>query len=227
MVESPDWIERNRDLEQLQRQRRDLLVDRTPLHPEVQVVELQIARAQRELGTIPRQVPGETAPPTDPPTGPPETVAPPDRTQYAQRVETFHARKRQLQAAGENVERLAAQERQASEAALRLPRIEPRLAVAPEVVEGPNPPAHWPLRALLAASAAAAGVGMISHGTSIDPPLRSPADVRASLPIPVVATVVAAAADRSAHGVGRLSKSPHRVPGWGDVRWPWIVAGAW
>jgi hypothetical protein len=231
MADNPDWIERNRELVQLQRQRRDLLVDRTPLHPEVQSIEAQIARAEQELGAIPRQVPVEATPPADPPgepsgaVGGPEAMAAggtPAPEQSAQWVETLHAQRRQLQAAGEKVDRLAAQERQASEAALRLPRIETQSAVVPEAVPGPGRSAIWPVWALLAALATAVGAAMISHGVAIDPPLRSPAEVRANLPIPVVAVFRAEAADRAAQGIGRLSKSPHRVP----LRWLWIVLGA-
>jgi hypothetical protein len=229
MLENPDWIEQNREVEQLKRQRRDLLADRTPLHPEVQVVESQIARAERELATIPRQVAGAAAPAGQIDNPPPPAANPPP-TQVVSLppvVETLHARQRQLQAAGEEVERLAAQERQASEAALRLPQIGTRLAIGPENVAGPNrPAAQWPLGALLAALAAAAGVGMISHGASIDLPLRSAADVKASLPIPVVALVEAAGSDHPTMGAERLPMSLQRLLGPVDVRWPWIVVGA-
>jgi hypothetical protein len=79
---------------------------------------------------------------------------------------------------------------------------------------------------LLAALATAAGVATISHGAAIDPPLRSPAEVKARLPIPVVAILGAEAADRAAQGAGRLSESPHRVLDSAGRRWLWIVLGA-
>ncbi len=196
-LENPEWIERNRQLEQLKRQRRDLLADRTPLHPEVQLVELQIARVEREMESIPRQTPAAKPAPEPqvrslPPLPPEDDRAAEPAVANRRWPRRSAAEQRELQAAGEEVERLAARERQAAEAASRPPRIETELAVAPESGEkreAGSGPARWPLGALLAALAVAASVGMIAHGVTIDPPLRSRADVRASLPIPVVSLV--------------------------------------
>ena len=69
--------------------------------------------------------------------------------------------------------------------------------------------------ALLAAVAAAGGVGLVSHGMSIDPPLRSQADVQSSLPIPLVATIEAAPSERS-------SEAPTPRSAEGSL---WIVLG--
>jgi hypothetical protein len=127
----------------------------------------------------------------------------------------FHARKQRLQAAAADVERLAGREQEAREALLRLPQIEVRRAASPQTTQAPRPSARWPWAALLAALGAAAGVGFISHGVAIDPPLRSPAEVTASLPIPLVATIPADASECPAEGPG----------GQAAERSPWVVLG--
>ena len=230
MVDNPEWIERNRELEGLQRRRSALLADRTPLHPEVQELDLRIARLGRGLEGIPRKVEDRTAPPLSEPE--PETSEPPplhtresaDRDVAAgpgglpgdaEMLRAFHAQRQRLQDAAEEVERLVGQEREATEAVLRLPQIEVRRANGPETATASGSSVRWPWAALLAALGAAAGVGLISHGTAIDPPLRSPAEVKASLPIPLVATISADASDRPAQGPGA----------WTADRSLWIVLG--
>ena len=56
-VDNPDWVALNRQLGDLQQQRVKLLVDRTPIHPEVQQTELRIAEIQRRLAETQRWIP--------------------------------------------------------------------------------------------------------------------------------------------------------------------------
>ena len=230
MVDNPEWIEITGELKGLQRRRSALLEDRMPLHPEVQELDLRIARLGQELEAIPRKVEDKTTPPrsepeletSEPP--PVHTREPADRDVAAgpgglegdaEMLRAFHAQRQRLQDAAEEVERLVGQEREATEAALRLPQIEVRRANGPETTQAPGSAVRWPWAALLAALGAAAGVGLISHGAAIDPPLRSPAEVKASLAIPLVATISADASDRPAQGPGD----------WTADRSPWIVLG--
>ncbi len=230
MVDNPEWVERTGALGGLQRRRSMLLEDRTPLHPEVQELELRIARLGQELEAIPRKVEDRMArPPSEPES---ETSEPPrlhtrepaDRDvaagpggleRDAEMLRAFRAERQRLQDAAEEVERLVGQERDATETVLRLPQIEVRRANGPETAPAARPSVRWPWAAILAALGAAAGVGLISHGASIDPPLRSAAEVKASLAIPLVATIPADASDR-----------PAQWPGdWTADRSLWIVLG--
>lgn len=230
-VDNPDWTSKNRQLEGLRQRRAALLNERTPLHPEVRELDQWIERTEQELWAMPRKVPGQAPvrspkPPTERP-APTRAVieqpsgeaavarGPGDPQRYAETVRMLEARKQNLQAAAGQVERLAAQERRASEAALRLPRIEVRLAERPAAPAAARPTRGWSVTALLAALAVAGGVGLIGHGIGIDPPLGSAAEVKANLPIPVVATIEAGASEPAEDG----------LRSWAADRSVWIVLG--
>ena len=61
MIENPKWLELQRRLAELQRRREKLLVDRTPLHPAVQEIDVRIADAQQQLAAVARQIPNPRA----------------------------------------------------------------------------------------------------------------------------------------------------------------------
>jgi len=230
-VDNPDWISKNRQLEELRQRRVALLNDRTPLHPEVRELDRRIEQAEQEIWAIPRKVPGKAR--VSPPKPPTERAAPTRAVteqppveaaaargpggpqQYAETMRMLEARQQRLQAAAGQVERLAAQEWRASEAALRLPRIEVRPAERPAAPAAARPTKGWSVTALLAALAVAGGVGLIGHGIGIDPPLGSAAEVKANLPIPVVATIECGASEPPENGLWS----------WAADRSVWIVLG--
>ena len=230
IVNNPEWIERTRELDGLRQRRSALLEDRTPLHPEVQDLDLRIAGLVRDLEAIPREVAGRAAPPpSEPeegtsqpiPADPREPVSrdlaagPGGPEAEAEALRLFRVQKERLDAAAERVEQLLSRERAATEAGLRLPQIEVMGANSPHETLSPRPSSRWAWTAILAALGAAAGVGLISHGAAIDTPLRSPAEVKASLPIPLVASIPADASDRPAQQAGA----------WTADRSLWIVLG--
>ena len=73
-VDNPERLDLNRQVEELKRQRSELLAERTPLHPSVRKIDSQIADLQRHLGSMPSEIGehGSDLPPVMP--------APPDQT---------------------------------------------------------------------------------------------------------------------------------------------------
>ena len=57
LVDNPAWLDLQRQLADLQQRRARLLVDRTPIHPEVQQTEIRIADLQRQLEATERLFP--------------------------------------------------------------------------------------------------------------------------------------------------------------------------
>ncbi len=61
MIDNPKWVDLNGRLSKLQRRRESLLIDRTPAHPAVEDVTVQIKDLQRQIATIPRQIASATS----------------------------------------------------------------------------------------------------------------------------------------------------------------------
>lgn len=59
MVANPRWVELDRQLDERQQQREHLLKTRTPLHPLVLDVDVQIDAIRRQMNDVPRQIPGK------------------------------------------------------------------------------------------------------------------------------------------------------------------------
>ena len=198
-VDNPRWVELNQRLAALKRRLAQLLVDRTPLHPEVRDTELRITALEQQLSATPRKIPPNPSglPPTAdqalaaqepaPPAEIPPAQTAPQRAETAQRFRT-------LQQAADRATKAYHQafllERQAWHDHQREPRIELDLA---ELIQAPTSPAPPRLALLLgalaAASAVAAGVGMISAGSIMQPPLTTVEQVRSVLPVPIVGTI--------------------------------------
>lgn len=208
---SEQWAAKNRQLEELQQRREVLLVDRTPLHPEVQQVEWQIAQVQEELAALaarsPEHQPVEQASaPATPPIDPQE---------FAQAVRALRDKTAQLRAAVEEAERLTGHEAQAAEAMLKRPRIEVHLAHQPGLGQPAATSKRRAWAALIAGLAGAVGVGLIAHGLAIDPPLSTARQVERDLAVPVVAAIPA-----QAPGTGSKQGQPEAVRAFF-----WIVSG--
>lgn len=54
--ENVEWLQVRRELDDLRRRRDGLLIDRTPAHPEIRDIDLQIERLTNKLDSIPRHV---------------------------------------------------------------------------------------------------------------------------------------------------------------------------
>lgn len=202
LIDNPEWIELHNQLAELQRQREELLVDRTLAHPEVQENGIQIAALQQQMAATPRRVRGSPAEEPDPTT-------PPDRRPGVQRPLEPERRSgptgregadaetaQQLAVLEEAVGRTARQHEQASEIERRawrqyqhLPQIEVQLAssVGRLTPQAPRMALVW--LALAAGLAAVAGLGMISTAVAMEPTLATLAQAQRVLPVPIVGTI--------------------------------------
>ncbi|MGA2065925.1 MAG: hypothetical protein ABSG86_13205 [Thermoguttaceae bacterium] len=184
-ADNPDWTNLNRQLSELLGRRAELLAARTPLHPVVQDVEARIEATRRRLALVPRYVAGAAPVPatevTGPPRVPPAAVADPAELEGLQRV---------VEGAGRAHNEAVRVERLAWQARLREPAVELELALEP-----PPPPRRWPpgamalLGALATGLTMVVGLGMISAGAGIEPPLVTAAELQAAAGAPVIGTV--------------------------------------
>ena len=215
MTDNPEWLDLDKQRADLERSRARLLLDRTPLHPEVQEVDAQLADLQQQLSRIPRQIPAEPAEPANQagggenalPRGAPVSQAPvpmppspepwveePKPQWHADAAKGFAARSEALKRAEQRAEQLAQKERQAWQRQLATPPIDLGLARRAEVVEPSGRRLRLLLTALIAGVTVAAGAGMLSTGLgSGDLPFATPSEAQAMLPVPVVGVISAGA----------------------------------
>lgn len=208
-ADDPEREVLGRRLVDMQRRRDQLLVDRTPLHPEVQDIEIRIAALAEQLAATGQQIPE---------TRPPETPGVAAEPRQAEAPATFEKLKEAVDRAALASAQASRAEREAWEARLREPRIVVEAARA-----APAPPIRSPagLRLVLAAMASgmavAIGFGMISTGAAMEPVLASVAAVRAALPVPVVGVL-------SEIGPARCQRRRSQG-GQFAARWGMILAG--
>ena len=184
-VENPDWTELNRQLSELLGRRSELLASRTPQHPVVQDVEARIDTARQRLALVSRYMPGAASPPavkmeTAAAAVPSAALADPVELEGLQRA---------VEGAGRAHHEAVRVERLAGQARLREPTIDVELAAEP-----PSP-RRWPFAAMALLGALATGLtmvvglGMISAGSGIEPPLGTARELQAAARAPVVGVV--------------------------------------
>ncbi len=205
-VENPDWVELNRQLGELRQRRTKLLVDRTPIHPEVQKTDLRIEEVQRRLAETERWISARQTPGVSP-----SLAASNQRTATAMQTPTptwdraaaqaqLERLKAAVAAARQSGQQAADVEREAWQARQREPEITLQLAVAqPTSSSRPSArsssPLPLPLRLRLALASMIAGLtttiglGMVATGAAMEPAVRSAAQLRALLAVPVVGVV--------------------------------------
>lgn len=234
LVDNPEWLDLNAQLEKLLNQRERLLVSLMPAHPEVRQVDAQIQRLEALLADVPQQIPDRGGPIMIPPSAETAVVEPPlpDSSQgpspvppeqtpqvippapeppgfsgeeHAQAAHSY----RQLAAAAERAEeehlRWADQERSAWQAMLTPPPITLRLSAPAVSSAGSMSPAAMLVAAVMAALAVALGLGMILMAGSYRETFASVAEAEAILPVPVVGTIPANGASRR---LGEQGRSP-------------------
>jgi len=210
MIANPEWVEENQKLIGLERLRSNLLVDRTPAHPEVRQLESQITDLHERLSTIPRQIAGnQTDPPESRPTEPVET---PTRAtgitavdsdmlrKMAEAADTFRVHKEALDRTGRNHERAALDEQKARQEQLRAPTVDLELAHEADLLEPSGHSRELLLMSLAVGLVMTVGVGMVSAGLADGPAFASVAQARAMLPVPVVGTIPSSAFPRPSAG---------------------------
>ena len=204
--DNPEWIELSERLAALKRRRAELLTDRTPLHPEVQETDLQIAALKRQLAAIPSQVSAKPpdqpaaadqssgaqgpAPPAGDEAGATGVTPVPPAGNRAETARTFQTLKQAADQTTAAYLKACQEERRAWQEHRREPRIELDLAQPSQPRVQPAPPRLALLLAALAAGlTVAAGVVMISAGAAVQFPLTTVEQARNALPVPVVGTI--------------------------------------
>lgn len=226
MIDNPHWVELDHQREELARHRAELLVERTPLHPEVRDVELRIAQLEQRLEGMPRQIPNRQShrpdpsrPPLDGPKTEPPPVDSPSASTYpvlpgptpqeqTEAAQSFLVLKQQADQAQQEYQRLAQVERQAWQRQLQVPNIQVLPAQRCEVSRRSGHSARLILAALASGLALAIGAGMISTGLGGDRPYNTLAEAQAGLPLAIVGAVPAAD-----HAEGSDSTHPRRDGG--------------
>ncbi|MBN2021922.1 MAG: hypothetical protein JW809_03945 [Pirellulales bacterium] len=206
----PDWARLARQLAAVKAHREQLLVDRTPLHPQVRDADVEIADLERRLaelsqGTIPSpsDLGGTLESMTGVPPAAPDPVASqpmpsdvPARGAFARPglpradlITAFLARRDAMDRARDNYERLADAEREAFEAQFHLPRVTVRPADAPAGPLVPRPTPRGLVIALAVGLAGAVGMGMFSAGVAGEQTFATAVEVGDALGVPVLGTV--------------------------------------
>ncbi len=218
-----------RELAELQRTLRQMLLVRTAVHPEVQDLESKINHLKRKLNFLPQRAAAESAA-TSPPqfsrrpaVVQPPSVATPDKDRetdsaqtHAEASQTFWSLLAALERASEQQQRLAAIERDAWQEQIRGPQIQ--IAFAPVLAS--DPAANNRSRPLWAALAAAlaftAGLAMICSGGFQDRPLQTPDEAESATRRPMLGVVrIADLADEP-----ELAQRPSR-----SQSITWVAAG--
>jgi hypothetical protein len=189
MIDNPEWLDLERQLAELQHRRDNLLADRTPLHPAVQDVTVRIEDLQRQMATISRQIPGKLPSPSEGGEKGKDAAG-------RQIVEQDQAKLRELTAAVETARQACKDAEAAEKRALEAQQAGPQYAVVyAQVVEIPPTPDYgWRqlvCTTLVAGVLMAFGVGTVSAGAHVEPPVGSVAQVQAAAKAPVVGTIPA------------------------------------
>jgi hypothetical protein len=179
MVENPQWTEAARRLAELEKKRRELLSERTPMHPSVREIEMRIDDTRRDLSSIPAkiaQAPSGVPRPTLPPVAPGELSA---------SEQAYTVARSQLQQA-ENAARAALVTRSGD----LVIDVEPA-DVPPPVVVPQRLTATLLGAVLLAAATSLIGLGMISFGVSLEPAVSTIAELQSLVTAPILGVVPA------------------------------------
>jgi len=227
--ENPEWTAARKRLEQLLRHRAYLLVDRTPVHPEVLQADTLIAEAERRLASIPSRVP--EAPPAVPQKTPSQTAKPPAAAaqgakkapadtasaspQVAELSQAIQRQRDRMDRVSRDLEQSAALDLDAAQRLVRGDDLHLRPAQHANAIAVRLELGDLLLVGLAAGLMAAAGIGMIWTGAAFDPPLTSRRSVEQCLAVPVVGTI---AVDQAAGSPGSLQVGVRR-------RLPYIVGG--
>ena len=205
-VDNPEWLAGSAVRAELQKKRAQLLAERTPLHPDVQELDLQLREVDRRLSGIPRRIPasaaGKSADQTaampaampmadkvETGSSPPPALAIETSQGHAEAAREFQSRRDAVIRAERALEELALQERQAWQRQLEPPAVEIRPADYADAADTVGESRRL-LSALVLGVIAAVGVGTLSSGLAgSELPLESPRQVQAALSVPIVGVI--------------------------------------
>jgi hypothetical protein len=207
--DNPAWIELDRKLALLHQREAAMLVNKTPLHPDVQDIRARITDFQQQLDSIPRfAAESTTNNPTQHIDSPAAVKTPPlkneneiqqsnTRENMAKGVnqnETAETLK-QLQLAAERTEQEYLTKLRIKQSIFDASRKEPTFLVrvnpVPITIKQPGPNRGFIGLMLCSGFAMALGIGVFSSGVSTQPVLASIADLEPLLPVPIIGVVPA------------------------------------
>jgi hypothetical protein len=194
-VDNPLWVELQRGHDDLVRRREELLVKRTPLHPEVLVVNDLIAESEAKMASVPRRVPVGSADAGTRGHGDTGTVSLGGHAgMAAAKLARWNQRRLALDAAvqqaQERLDQALRAERTNQDALRRMATVELHLADRCEVVAAGSPvPWRFLPMALASGLALATAAGMFFTGLSIDPLVTGVEQLQATLPSPLLGPV--------------------------------------
>jgi hypothetical protein len=189
ILDNPAWIELDRKLTSLRQREAAMLVNKTPLHPDVQDIRARIDDFQQQLDSIPRFAAESTTNNPTPHTDSPATVKTPPLTN--EKSETL----KQLQLAAERTEQEYLDKLRIKQSIFDASRKEPAFLVrvnpVPATIKQPAPNRGFIGLMLCSGFAMALGIGVFSSGVSTQPVLASIADLELLLPVPIIGVVPA------------------------------------
>ncbi len=207
--DNPAWIELDRKLASLRQRETAILVNKTPLHPDVQNIQARIADFQQQLDSIPRFAAETSANhPTQNINSPVSVKAPPlknkneiqqsntpeNLAQGVNQNETAETLK-QLQLAAERTEQEYLDKLRIKQSLFDSSRKEPTFLVrvnrVPVTIKQPRYNQGFIGLMLCSGFAMALGIGVCSSGVSTQPVLASIADLEPLLPVPIIGVVPA------------------------------------
>jgi hypothetical protein len=185
MIDNPQWLELNRRRADLQQRRDNMLHDRTPLHPAVQDLALRIEDLRRQMDGVPKQIANKQASRVD--------RQEPGKDD-ASGVESQSKELQKLTAAVEATRKELESAQAAEKKALDTQPAEPqfRIVRAKLIEVPPSPDNGWQRLVWTTAACGvlmAFGIGSVSAGARIEPPVGSAADVQAAAGVPVLGTI--------------------------------------
>jgi hypothetical protein len=210
-VDNPLWVDLQRGHDDLLRRRQDLLLTRTPLHPQVLVLDDLIAQSETKMASVPRRVSvasadagtqqrrdagtrgrgdGETRGRGDAATVSPSGHAGTARAEPVPGDQRRLALDAAVQQARARLDRALRAEQSSRNAMHRVATVELQLADRCEVA-ATGSPVPWPFLPVALASglALATAAGLFFTGLGVDPLVRSASQLQASLPSPLLGPV--------------------------------------
>jgi murein DD-endopeptidase MepM/ murein hydrolase activator NlpD len=195
-IDNPEWLDLNRRLFVLKQRHDAMLIDRTPLHPAVQDLAMQIEDAKEQMAAIPRQIPQKL----------PSSFKRGTEDEGGKSPKPFAIAKiisdqdqQKLNELTKSVEssRLAYAEAEAAEKkalAQQLPELQYFVVYAEEAENAVTSNYGWRrlmVTTLMAGMFMVFGVGAFSAGVAIDPPVGTIGQIQKSARVPVLGTIPA------------------------------------
>jgi hypothetical protein len=189
-AENPEWADLSRQLGALRQRRGDLLVHRTPLHPDVLDIEARIQQVEQQMASVPRTLAG---PMLAPAAAPPPAVREQPTQEPPPVVQMDSAELQRFKEGVQRAERATADairaERFAWQHGQQEPTIDLEETPAQAAAQAPRSTLSKLMAALAAGLSTVAGLGLITSGVAIEPVLATVGEVHSAIGLPVVGVV--------------------------------------